>query len=88
MPFDIILMDIRMPRQDGPAALRQIRQTVGPNRFTPVIAFSADVELDGIDRDAFDGVVGKPVSSRDLIGGLHRCLHDTWLASEAIDATG
>lgn len=87
MPFDIILMDIRMPRQDGPAALRQIRQTVGPNRFTPIIAFSADVELDGIDRDAFDGVVGKPVSPIDLIGGLHRCLSDTWLASEAIDAT-
>jgi PAS domain S-box-containing protein len=87
MPFDVILMDIRMPGQDGPAALRQIRQLAGPNRFTPVIAFSADVEFDAFDRDAFDGVVRKPIAPRALIAGLRHCLSDAWIASGEANAT-
>ena len=74
-PFDAILMDIRMPRLDGPAAAARIRGEEGPNRDAPILAFSADTEFTGEeDGFAFDGVVRKPLSPADLIGGLQRCL--------------
>src|SRR5690606_18037661 len=30
-PYDVILLDVRMPRLDGPQALRRIREEGGPN---------------------------------------------------------
>ncbi len=41
--FDLILMDIKMPVVDGLEATRAIRAGRGPNRDTPIIAFSANV---------------------------------------------
>jgi CheY-like chemotaxis protein len=68
-------MDIRMPRLDGPAAAARIRGEEGPNRDAPILAFSADSEFTGEeDGFAFDGIVRKPLSPADLIGGLQRCL--------------
>lgn len=73
--FDAILMDIRMPRLDGPAAAARIRAEEGPSRDAPILAFSADSELtDDEDGFLFDGVVRKPVSPAELIGGLQRCM--------------
>ncbi len=62
-PYDVILMDIRMPVMDGPAALLRIRSTEGPNRFTPILAFSADADLErfsGLDQ-GFEDTVAKPI---------------------------
>jgi PAS domain S-box-containing protein len=76
-PFDVILMDVRMPGLDGPAAMRKIRAGRGPNRRTPILAFSADVgsvgEGDFVAR-GFDGQVGKPLTALDLIGAILACL--------------
>lgn len=69
-PFDVILMDLRMPNLDGFGALRQIRAAQWLNNATPCLAFSADVNGDiGDDLlDAgFDGVVAKPVQAETLI---------------------
>lgn len=39
--FDIIVLDIRIPFQDGYAVVRQIRSSNDPNKKTPIIAMSA-----------------------------------------------
>jgi len=75
MPYDVILMDIQMPVLDGPGALKKIRQSRGPNDATPILAFTADADADASLRLTglgFDGVVGKPVEPRTLIGAIAR----------------
>lgn len=41
-PYDIILMDLSMPRMNGIEAAEHIRQTPNPNQRTPIIALTAD----------------------------------------------
>ena len=64
-PFDLILMDIRMPVMDGLEAARAIRDRVGPNQGAPILAFSADMDFQL--SEAFDGLVRKPVTAAQLI---------------------
>ena len=66
MPFDVILMDIRMPNMDGVTATSLIRSSHGANRSTPIIAFTAS-PLNPHDAEAFDQVVVKPIVPRDLL---------------------
>jgi signal transduction histidine kinase/DNA-binding response OmpR family regulator len=40
--FDLIFMDVQMPRLDGMGATRRIRDGDGPNRTTPVVALTAN----------------------------------------------
>ncbi|HEY0646513.1 ATP-binding protein [Phenylobacterium sp.] len=74
-PFDVILMDIRMPGLDGTTAAARIRDTNGPNWATPILAFSANVEpgADGA-VGGFDGHIRKPFSSADLAAAVSACL--------------
>ncbi len=74
-PFDVILMDLRMPRLNGLEALRTIRSRRGPNDATPILAFTADASPDENVRllaTGFDGVVAKPVDAADLITAVAR----------------
>ncbi|MGI4865593.1 MAG: ATP-binding protein [Janthinobacterium lividum] len=41
-PFDLILMDIQMPRLSGLDATAQLRHQPGPNQHTPIIALTAN----------------------------------------------
>ena len=66
-PFDVILMDIRMPRLDGPGALNAIRTTPGPNDATPILAFTADAESDDrLFALGFQDIVAKPLVGAPL----------------------
>jgi CheY-like chemotaxis protein len=47
--FDVILMDLNMPKLDGFDATREIVTGDGPNRQTPIVAVTADVTA-GIER--------------------------------------
>ena len=75
-PFDIILMDLRMPGLDGPMAATRIRATSGPNQNVPILAFTADVraELDDSRVQVFDGVVRKPIVAAELVTTIAACL--------------
>ena len=71
--FDIILMDIRMPSVDGPAAAQALRDGQGPNDLTPIVAFTANdiSELASQPWGAlFDDQLTKPVLSKDLLQKL------------------
>jgi CheY-like chemotaxis protein len=69
-PFDIILMDLRMPKLDGLGAMRRIRTAPGPNGAIPILAFTADADpstIAGLMAQGFDGVVAKPLDLEALI---------------------
>ena len=77
-PFDLILMDIQMPRLDGIEATRQIRantaQAGGPQ--PRIIALTADAKVENFEiyRNAgMDDVVTKPVTVSSLHEALLGC---------------
>ena len=67
-PFDLILMDLHMPELNGREAALALRAGGGPNAFTPILAFSADVLQPNL--DMFDGLIAKPISPRVLLEAL------------------
>jgi PAS domain S-box-containing protein len=69
LPFDVILMDMRMPGLSGAEAVAEIRRG-GPNAACPIIAFSASADprqLEALRRQGFDGCLAKPFTLTDLI---------------------
>jgi len=71
LPVDVVLMDLRMPVMDGRAALKGLRETSGPNQDVPVLAFTADADLEGEgDLDGFDGLVRKPIQPMELYSAI------------------
>jgi len=72
-PFDVILMDLRMPVLDGVGAVAAIRSGQGPNSNIPILAFSADVgskALGDLGALGFDGQLAKPVAPEQLVSTL------------------
>jgi CheY-like chemotaxis protein len=62
--FDLILMDIKMPRMDGVQATRAIRAMAGPARDIPIVALTANADADDAERYRTIGmaaVVEKPI---------------------------
>jgi CheY-like chemotaxis protein len=72
---DVLLLDIRMPRMDGWAALEQIRKTRG-SELLPIIALSASnmAKDEQNVRESFSGYLRKPFSQRELFSELAQFL--------------
>jgi signal transduction histidine kinase/CheY-like chemotaxis protein len=84
--FDVILMDLRMPKLDGIGAVTRIRGGAGPNRATPILAFTADAESafdDRLQAVGFDGAVAKPVEPGRLIAAVLNAMATADLGDEA-----
>lgn len=78
-PFDLVLMDIKMPGMDGLQATAAIRALSGPRRGVPIIALTANA--DPRDAEAYRAagmaaVVEKPIRPDALLDAMRRVLSD------------
>lgn len=67
--FDLILMDITMPGMDGLAATRAIRGGRGASQDVPIIAVSANIlpqEMDRFLAAGMNGFLAKPLNIQDM----------------------
>ena len=76
-PFDLVLMDIKMPVMDGIAATRAIRALPGPTGRLPILALTANAdERDELDYIAagMNGVAQKPIQPDALLNAIRLVL--------------
>jgi signal transduction histidine kinase/ActR/RegA family two-component response regulator len=71
--FDVVLMDIQMPKMDGIEVTKVLRAHEGPNQYVPVIAMTANA-MQG-DRPTYlaagmDEYISKPIDARLLISTI------------------
>lgn len=73
---DLVLMDIRLPYEDGYGALRKLRQS--PKlRNVPVIAVTAEASTEQVSKaqsSGFDGFLGKPLDPDRFPDQIQRIL--------------
>ncbi|MCR5249552.1 MAG: response regulator [Lachnospiraceae bacterium] len=76
--YDLVLMDLRMPKMDGAETLERIRKEY-PDFKAPVIALTADI-MNGIEQKllqaGFDAFLAKPVSSAKLLEAIAERIGD------------
>ena len=85
--FDVILMDLRMPRVDGRTATARIREGGGANHRKPILAFSADASAPVAD-PLFDGHIAKPLTALGLIQTMAAAMAGTDARPPARDVRG
>jgi signal transduction histidine kinase/ActR/RegA family two-component response regulator len=79
--WDVVLMDVQMPRMDGPAATRAIRRReaeLGRPR-TPILALTANAlahQAEEYRAAGMDGVIPKPIEVAQLVAALERAIAD------------
>ncbi|MFZ8990537.1 MAG: response regulator, partial [Pseudohongiellaceae bacterium] len=77
--YDLILMDVSMPEMDGIEATKQIRKLPGQNGKVPIIALTANVFKDDVERcyDAgMNGFIPKPIEKKRLLKSIGELLAD------------
>jgi CheY-like chemotaxis protein len=78
-PWDLILMDVQMPRMDGPTATAEIRarETAEGRPRTPILALTANAMDDQVAEylaAGMDGHVAKPISASRLFAAVQAAL--------------
>jgi CheY-like chemotaxis protein len=87
--WDVILMDVRMPVMDGPAATRLIRRRESETgrRPTPIIALTANAMTHHIDSYVAAGMnafVSKPIEIRQLFEAITAAIQDEGEPASAV----
>jgi len=80
--FDLILMDVRMPRMDGLDATRALR---AGGVATPIVAMTADAMPEDVARCLAAGMnahMAKPISQHGLLAVLNRALSGEFAATK------
>jgi len=75
--YDVILMDVQMPEMNGYEATKAIRALAGDKSRIPIIAMTANVLKDEVERckeAGMDGFVPKPFKREELMGALTAAL--------------
>ena len=71
--FDLVLMDLQMPRMDGIAATASIRQNETSGSRVPIVALTANV-LKGVREEChaagMDGYLAKPIREHELLAAV------------------
>lgn len=84
--FDLILMDIKMPRMDGVQATQAIRALTGPARDIPIVALTANADPDDAKKYLAIGmaaVVEKPIKPERLRMAMNLALEQAAVTAEA-----
>jgi signal transduction histidine kinase/AmiR/NasT family two-component response regulator len=82
--FDLILMDIKMPRMDGVQATQAIRALTGPERDIPIVALTANADPDDARKYLTIGmaaVVEKPIKPERLRMAMNLALEQAAAAA-------
>ncbi|MBX3477864.1 MAG: response regulator [Brevundimonas sp.] len=77
-PFDLVLMDIKMPRMDGVQATQAIRALSGPVSQIPIVALTANADPEDAKRYLATGmaaVVEKPIKPERLRRAMNAAMN-------------
>ncbi len=76
-PYDLILMDMRMPEMDGLEATREIRRRLPPGQQPRIVALTANAmpeDRAACQQAGMDDYLPKPVKSADFKAAIARCI--------------
>ena len=88
-PYDVVLMDVQMPKMDGLMATRQICQELSLDCRPRIIALTANAM--GEDRQmcldaGMDDYLAKPIQIEELVRALNRCQRIGTTSNASTDA--
>ena len=89
--WDLILMDVQMPRMDGPTAVRFIRERelAQGRRRTPIVALTANAMTHQVNEylaAGMDGFVAKPIEVERLFAAIDAALSPSEARTERVGA--
>lgn len=80
-PYDVVLMDVQMPKMDGLEATRRIRDSGLSTRIIAMTAHAMDGDRDECLQAGMDEYISKPIKMEELAKALESC-------SQGCTATG
>ena len=88
--FDVVLMDLRMPRMDGFQATQQIRALEGQRGRVPIVAMTAQAFAEQVEecrKAGMDGHLPKPFNQAGLLAAVGRAAAAARALAEDADAS-